>query len=89
LPIIGLAVATGWYSLAWVVVHVLFAGRGRRQWAFLEHGSTSMAMGLFLICFSMADLFPVGIVVVLFQSLLLTLVEWKGKGLWVKEEAKS
>ena len=48
-----------------------------------------MAMGLFLICFSMADLFPVGIVVVLFQSLLLTLVEWKGKGLWVKEEAKS
>ena len=80
---------TGWYSLAWVFVHVLLAGRGQRRWAFLEHGSTSLALLLFLICFSGAGLFPIGVIVVLFQSLLLTVVEWKGKGLWVKEAEDS
>lgn len=82
IPILGLAAMTGWYSLVWLVIHIAFAGRGRRRWAFLEHGSTSMALLLFLVCFASESLFPMGILVVICQSLLLTLVEWKAKGLW-------
>ena len=63
------------------------SGPGRRRWVFLEHGSTSMALLLFVVCFSGENIFPVGMIVVLLQSLLLTLVEWKGKGLWVKPPA--
>ena len=46
-----------------------------------------MALLLFVVCFSGENIFPVGMIVVLLQSLLLTLVEWKGKGLWVKPPA--
>ena len=87
LPILGLAGLTGYLSLAWVAVDVLRAGQGRRRWAFLQHGSTSVALVLFLVCFSVENFFPVGILVVLLQSLLLTVIEWKGKRLWVKEFA--
>ena len=51
-PIVALAVLTGWLSLGWGVLHVLLAGTGRRRWVFLEHGSTSMALLLFVTCFS-------------------------------------
>ena len=85
-PMILLAALTGWLSLAWGLLHVLLAGHGRRRWVFLEHGSTSMALLLFVVCFSGSNLFPVGVLVVLFQALLLTLVEWKGKALWIKAE---
>ncbi|MBI82835.1 MAG: hypothetical protein CMJ81_06540 [Planctomycetaceae bacterium] len=85
-PMILLAALTGWLSLAWGLLHVLLAGHGRRRWVFLEHGSTSMALLLFVVCFSGRNLFPVGVMVALFQALLLTLVEWKGKGLWIKAE---
>ncbi|MCH2203632.1 MAG: hypothetical protein MK102_16815 [Fuerstiella sp.] len=84
-PIVGLAMLTGWLNLAWVLLDVLRAGHGRRHWTFLQHGSTSMAMGLFLICFSGKNLFPLGIVVVVLQSLLLTGLDWKGRDLWVKD----
>jgi hypothetical protein len=86
-PMIVLAALTGWLSLAWGFLHLLLAGHGRRRWVFLEHGSTSMALLLFVICFSGSNLFPVGVLVVLFQALLLTLVEWKGKALWIKAES--
>jgi hypothetical protein len=86
-PIVALAALTGWLSLGWGVLHVLLAGTGRRRWVFLEHGSTSMALLLFVVCFSGENIFPVGVIVVLLQSLLLTLVEWKGKALWVKPPA--
>ena len=86
-PIVALAALTGWLSLGWGVLHVLLAGTGRRRWVFLEHGSTSMALLLFVVCFSGENMFPAGVMVVLFQSLLLTLVEWKGKALWVKPPA--
>ena len=86
-PMIVLAALTGWLSLAWGFLHLLLAGHGRRRWVFLEHGSTSMALLLFVICFSGSNLFPVGMLVVLFQALLLTLVEWKGKALWIKAES--
>lgn len=83
-PIIGLAAMTNWYSLAWVALHILFAGKHRRQWTFLEHGSTSVALILFMTTFSGSDLFPTGIIVVLLQSLLLTIAEWRGKSLWTR-----
>lgn len=84
-PIIVLALLCGWISVAWGISHVLLAGHGHRWWVFLQHGSTSMALVLFVLCFSGDQLFPVGILVVLFQSLLLTIVEWKGKNLWATE----
>ena len=84
LPILGLASLTGWLSLSWVLLDVLRAGGGRRRWTFLQHGSTSIALGLFVICFSGKNLFPVGILIVPLQALLLTVIEWKGKDLWIK-----
>lgn len=84
IPILGLAALTGWLNLAWVAIDVLRAGRGRRHWAFLQHGSTSIALVLFLTLFSGTNLFPMGIVVVLFQALLLTVLELKAKKLWIK-----
>ena len=83
IPIIALAVMTGWWNFAWAVGHILLAGRGRRRWALLEHGSTALALVLFLVFFRADNMYPMGIVVILFQSLLLTLVNWKGRGLWV------
>ena len=85
-PMIFLAALTGWLSLPWGLLHVLLAGHGRRRWVFLEHGSTSMALLLFVVCFSGSNLFPVGVIVALFQALLLTLVEWKAKALWIQGE---
>ena len=85
LPILGLASLTGWLSLSWVLLDVLRAGSGQRRWTFLQHGSTSIALGLFVICFSGKNLFPVGILIVPLQALLLTVIEWKGKDLWIKD----
>ena len=82
-PIIGLAVMTGGFTVVWDILHVLLAGKGNRRWVFLQHGSTTMALLLFVVCFSAGKLFPIGIIVVILQSLLLTLVEWKGRGLWI------
>ncbi len=86
IPIIFLGALTGWMSLGWAFLHILLAGRGHRRWVFLEHGATAMALSLFVVCFSGNNLFPVGMMVGLFQALLLTLVEWKGKRLWTKAE---
>jgi len=89
-PIIALAAMTNWYSLGWITLHVILAGKRYRRWSYLEHGSTSMALALFLTVFSEHNLFPTGIIVVMLQAALLTLVEWKGKELWVTPEmAKS
>ena len=86
IPIIFLGALTGWMSLGWAFLHILLAGRGHRRWVFLEHGATAMALSLFVVCFSGNNLFPVGMMVGLFQALLLTLVEWKGKLLWTTAE---
>lgn len=82
-PMILLGMLSGWISLAWGLLHVLLAARDRRRWIFLEYGSTSMALVLFILFFSGKTLLPLGILVVLFQSGLLTIVEWKGKHLWL------
>ena len=88
-PIIGLAVFTDWYSLAWFPLHICFAGKHHRKWVYLEHGSTSMALCLFLVNFAGSDLFPTGIVVVILQSLLLTFLEWRVKPLWNENPKKT
>ena len=81
-PMILLGALSGWISLAWGLLHVLLAAPGRRRWIFLEYGSTSMALALFILLFSGKALVPLGILVALFQAGLLTIVEWKGKHLW-------
>ena len=49
----------------------------------LEHGSTSMALLLFLICFSAERLFPLGLAVVILQALLLAVLESKARTQWL------
>ncbi len=85
-PILVLAALASWLPLVWALPHILLAGRGRRWWLLLQHGSTSIALVLFVLFFSGRHLFPLGVLVVLFQSLLLTVVEWKGKQLWISKE---
>jgi hypothetical protein len=75
LPIVVLAYFTGWLSLVWATLHVALARRGSRAWAFFEYGSTSIALLLFVVCFSAGRLFPLGIVVVLLQATLLAILE--------------
>ncbi|MBW3543921.1 MAG: hypothetical protein KY476_27040, partial [Planctomycetes bacterium] len=88
MPMLALAAMTGWISLAVAAAHVALARRGTRHWVFLEYGSTSLALLLFLVCFSGQHLFPWGIAVIVFQSLLLTVMDWKGRKLWIPTEAK-
>ena len=85
IPTVLFAFMTGGLSLLWAAVHITFSRRPTRTWLCLEYGSTSTALLLFVICFSVNRLFPYGIVVLLFQSLLLTVLDWKGRTLWVPE----
>ena len=84
IPAIALAFMTEWLTIPVAVIHIALAKKGTRTWVFLEYGSTSFALLLFLLVFSAEELFPVGLLVALFQILLLTLVDWKGRGLWMK-----
>jgi hypothetical protein len=81
-PILGLAYVTGSLAPAWMLLHVVFAKRPDRTWVFLQYGSTSVALLLFVLCLSITDFFPLGVAVVAFQTGLLTLANWKGKKLW-------
>ena len=85
-PMVALAAMTGWLNLPWAATHVALARRGTRHWVFLEYGSTSLALLLFLVFFSGERLFPLGMLVVLFQSVLLTVMDWKGRELWIPRE---
>lgn len=88
-PILILAALTGWLSLAWAAGHVALARRGTRAWTFVEYGSTSMALVLFLVCFSGERLFPWGLGVVVMQSLLLTILDWKARDQWISRAARA
>lgn len=85
LPVIALAYLTGWLSLIWAMVHIVLARRGTRAWTFVEYGSTSMALLLFVVCFSEARLFSLGIVVVVLQALLLTSLDRFARDKWTVE----
>jgi hypothetical protein len=86
IPIVGLAAMTNWLSLAWVAVHMGLARRGTRVWVYLENGSTSLALLLFLMAFSGEAIFPWGVIVVACQSTLLTVLEYKARRLWVTSD---
>lgn len=82
-PIMALAYFTAWLTLVWLAVHIALAKRGTRQWVFLEYGLTSMALWLFLICFSAERLIPLGLAVVILQALLLAVLESKARKRWL------
>ena len=84
IPTIALAWMTEWLTIPVAIIHVAIAQKGTRTWVFLEYGSTSFALLLFFVVFSAEELFPIGLLVALFQILLLTLVDWKGRGLWMQ-----
>ena len=84
LPTIVLGFMTDWLTIPVAIIHVALAKKGTRTWVFLEYGSTSFALLFFVILFSVDEIFPIGILVALFQILLLTIVDWKGRGLWMK-----
>lgn len=84
IPIVALAALTGWLSLAWAAGHLALARRGTRAWVFVEYGSTSMALLLFVVYFSGERLFPWGMGVVVLQSLLLTVLDWKAREQWIR-----
>lgn len=85
-PMLVLAAMTSWLAPLWAFVHIVIARRGTRRWVFLEYGSTSLALLLFLFCVSATNLYPLGLIVIAFQSLLLTVADWKGRGLWIGQE---
>ena len=85
IPTIALAFLTGWLTIPAAAVHMLFAPKGSKVWVFLEYGSTSFALLLFVVFYSGENLFPFGVFVVLFQILLLTIIDWKARGLWVRD----
>ena len=84
-PAIALAYLTGWLSLAWAAFHVVLARRGTRAWTFITYGSSSMALLLWVVCFSAEGLFPLGIVVVVLQALLLTILDRFARHKWTSE----
>ena len=86
-PMIGLALYTKSLAPAWMVLHILLAGRGNRTWVFLEYGSTAFALLLFVFFVSMANFYPQGLLVVAAQTGILTLANWKGKKLWDSKQA--
>ena len=83
-PAIVLAFFTGWLTIPVAIVHIALAKQGTRTFVFLEYGSTSFALLLFFVMFSMSEIFPLGLLVAFFQILLLTIVDWKGRDLWAK-----
>ena len=87
-PSLALAWMTGWLTIPAAVIHIALARKGTRTWVFLEYGSTSFALLLFVMWFSGENLLPNGILVVIFQICLLTIIDWKGRGLWVQKPEK-
>jgi hypothetical protein len=83
-PILGLASHTGWLTLAAAVLHVALARREQRTWVFVEYGSTSLALLMFLVFFG-NQLFPWGLLVVLLQAPMLTLSAVWGRKLYFAE----
>lgn len=84
-PILALASKTGPMSLIAAAIHLVFARRQERHWVFVEYGSTSFALLLFVLNFGGAH-FYVALPIVLFQTLMLTLLAVWGRPLVLTEE---
>jgi hypothetical protein len=88
LPIVGLAYFSGWLTIAWAAVHVVFANRRSRSWVFIEYGSTSLALLLLAFFFSEGRLLSTGWAVVLLQSLFLSVLDWTARSRWISPQAE-
>lgn len=82
-PIMMLSLHAGWFCLLAVAAHLAMS-RGERLWVFVEYGSTSFALLLFLAVFG-NRWYPWGLLVVLLQAPLLTLMAVWGRKLFVVE----
>lgn len=76
LPIIFLAFLSGWLNLIWAAVHIALARPGHRITMFIEYGATSFALLLFLGGYTEARFFPYGLLIVVAQAAMLTVVDW-------------
>jgi hypothetical protein len=83
-PIMILSLHAGWFCLLAVAAHLAMARGGERLWVFVEYGSTSFALLLFLAVFG-DRWYPWGLLVVLLQAPLLTLMAVWGRKLFVVE----
>jgi hypothetical protein len=84
LPMAALGWLTGWLSVAWAAVHLAFVRRDERAWTFLEYGSTSLALVLFIVCFSGLTLFPWGLAACVMQAMILSLLDLTVRQRWAR-----
>lgn len=80
IPIFALGAMTSWLSLIGFAIVLCTARRGERLWAYLEYGSSSMAMLLAVGILGLQNAW--GVLIVLVQSVLLGLTHVVGKKLW-------
>jgi hypothetical protein len=88
IPIIGLALISGWLNLIWAVVHVALARPGRRTFTFIEYGSTSLALFLFLTAYGEGPFFPSGLFLAVAQAAMLTIVDIVGERVLVPPDVR-
>ena len=84
-PICILINITGWFAVIPLVIHVAFARWGTKVWTFLEYGSTTFSLGLFMLFYTPENILPFGLMAVVFQIILLTFLDLWGRPLWVEE----
>jgi len=85
LPILALAQRTSPLTLIAAAIHLIFAKSQERHWVFVEYGSTSFALCLFVLNFGGANTW-VALPIVVFQALMLTLLAVWGRNLVLSEE---
>lgn len=81
LPVYVLASETGWLSLLGAAVHLVMAPRGTRMWTAIEYGSSSFCLMLFLMVYE-GGLFPLGLLALAFQVVVLLLMHLTVRHLW-------
>lgn len=81
LPVYVLASETGWLSLLGAAVHIVMAPRGTRMWTAIEYGSSSFCLMLFLLVYE-SGLFPLGLLALVFQVVVLLLMHLTVRHLW-------
>jgi hypothetical protein len=84
LPMAALGWLTGWLSVVWQAVHVGIVRRDERAWTFLEYGSTSLALLLFIVCFSGVGLFPWGLAACAMQAVILAVPDLTVRRRWMR-----
>lgn len=87
MPSLMLALMAGWLPLAGGAAHWLMAGRGRRTWVFLQYGSTSVSLLLFVgLLGSLRQAWPLAVAAAAAQAVLLAWMEKRAGAYWAPEE---